>query len=91
MTSTTQELYRSSNGDAWHLEKLEDGQLFVIHQANISSGGKITRTPAAEFLKQNRHCPERDALVRALSDDTSRAFPWFESYQDASASLWNHV
>ena len=71
MTSATQELYKSCNGDAWYLERLEDGQLFVIHQANTSSGGKITRTQAAEFLKQNRQCPERDALVRALSDETS--------------------
>jgi hypothetical protein len=73
MTSTTQELYKSSNGDTWHLERLEDGPLFVIHQANTSSGRKITRTPATEFLKQNHHCPERDALVRALSDETRRA------------------
>jgi len=61
------ELYSSSNGDTWFLEKDAAGQLFVLHQPNESSGGHKSRIPAEEHLKQS-HGPERQALLSALNE-----------------------
>ena len=66
MCATVHELYRSSNGDVWFLEKSDEGSLFVIHQGNLPSGGSRTRLSVEEFLKSSRPSPEREALDRAL-------------------------
>ena len=39
----TRELYSSPNGDRWHLCKDASSRVFVVHQANIPSGGHISR------------------------------------------------
>jgi len=61
------ELYSSSNGDTWFLEKDAAGQLFVLHQPNEPSGGHRSRIPAEEYLKRS-HGPERQALLSALNE-----------------------
>jgi len=65
------EVYCSSNGDTWLLEKVATGQLFVIHQPNLPSGGLRSRIPAEEFLKRSQG-PERLALLRML-DETNKS------------------
>jgi hypothetical protein len=51
----TRELYSSPNGDRWHLckdasGKDASGRVFVLHQANILSGGQTSRIELGDFL-----------------------------------------
>ena len=53
MPITTQDFYRSSNGDRWQLVRDTDsGRSFVRHEPNLSSGGRITDTEVNEFLER---------------------------------------
>jgi hypothetical protein len=71
MSNGLVELYCSSNGDTWFLERDSAGRSFVVHEPNRPSGGHRSRVPAEEFLKRSQG-PERQALLRAL-DDTKEA------------------
>jgi hypothetical protein len=46
----TRELYSSLNGDRWHLCKDASGRVFVLHQANIPSGGQTSQIELGDFL-----------------------------------------
>jgi hypothetical protein len=53
----------SSNGDRWLLGRdAETNQPFVMHLANLPSGGYETRTPLQDFLDKNPTGPEQEAL-----------------------------
>ena len=61
-----QEIYRSSNGDTWHL--LRDTisrRMLVRHTPNSSSGGQAHDEGVEDFLAKGGHGPEHSAL-RAL-------------------------
>jgi hypothetical protein len=59
----TRELYSSPNGDRWQLCKDASGRVFVLHQANIPSGGHICQIELGDFLA--RGCgPEQQALLQ---------------------------
>jgi hypothetical protein len=57
----SRELYRSSNGDTWHLCE-ENGRVFVLHRANLPSGGEVSRVELADFLARGNG-PEQQALL----------------------------
>jgi hypothetical protein len=61
----SRELYSSPNGDRWHLCKDASGRLFVLHQANIPSGGRITRIELGDFLSRG-YGPEQQALLEMI-------------------------
>jgi hypothetical protein len=61
----TRELYSSSNGDRWHLCKDPSGRVFVVHQANIPSGGRISRIEVGDFLSKG-YGPEQQALLHMI-------------------------
>ena len=61
----TKELYHSPNGDRWLLCKDASGRLFVLHQPNIPSGGKISRIELGNFLSQGQG-PEQQALLEII-------------------------
>ena len=61
----TRELYRSPNGDRWLLCKDASGRVFVLHQANIPSGGQTSRLDLADFLTRG-YGPEQQALIRMI-------------------------
>ena len=68
MAITTEDFYRSSNGDRWQLVRdTASGHSFVRHEPNLSSGGRITDTEVDEFLARTGSSPENLAL-RALLD-----------------------
>jgi hypothetical protein len=46
----TRELYSSSNGDRWHLCRDTSGKVFVLHQANIPSGGRVSQIELLPLL-----------------------------------------
>jgi len=66
MTSGTRELYRSSNGDQWHLVRETDsGRVLIKHQPNTASGGRTSYVEIAAFLTDG-HGPEHQALLRLI-------------------------
>jgi hypothetical protein len=66
MTSGTRELYRSSNGDRWHLVRETDsGRVLIRHEPNTASGGRTSYVEIAEFLTGG-HGPEHQELLRLI-------------------------
>jgi hypothetical protein len=69
----SRELYSSPNGDRWHLCKDASGRVFVLHQANIPSGGQTSRIELGDFLTRG-YGPEQQALER-FPAELNRGFP----------------
>src|SRR5260221_12717344 len=61
----TRELYSSPNGDRWHLCKDASGRVFVLHQANIPSGGQTSHIELGDFLTRG-YGPEQQALFQMI-------------------------
>ena len=67
MNVLTRELYRSSNGDDWYLAReSESGRVFVLHRANLSSGGRESRFEIGDFLARGGSGPEHQELLRLI-------------------------
>ena len=68
MSITTEEVYRSSNGDRWQVVYDSSNQKTIIrHLPNASSGGAASELPAEDFLRIGGSGPEFDAVRSALS------------------------
>jgi hypothetical protein len=61
----TRELYSSPNGDRWYLCKDASGRVFVLHQANIPSGGQTSQIELRDFLTSG-YGPEQQALLQMI-------------------------
>jgi hypothetical protein len=61
----TRELYRSSNGDCWYLCRSTSGKIFVLHQANIPAGGRVSQIELGDFLARG-YGPEQQALLQMI-------------------------
>jgi hypothetical protein len=73
MAITTEDFYRSSNGDRWQLIRdTASGRAFVRHEPNLSSGGRTTDTDVEEFFYRTGTSPQNLAL-RALLDKPAHA------------------
>ena len=60
-------LYASPNGDRWSLHRGEgDGDVFVLHEANIPSGGAVSPIAVGRFLTDPTPGPQHHALLRLL-------------------------
>ena len=67
MTTETRRLYRSANGDRWHLARETDsGRVFIKHEANDPSGGQVTDIEIGDFLSSGGHGPEHTELLRLI-------------------------
>jgi hypothetical protein len=60
------EIYCSENGDRWFLCRTDNGHAHVEHQANSSSGGKVTIIELGDFLGHGKAGPEHQALIRLI-------------------------
>src|SRR5258708_39760039 len=60
------EIYHSENGDRWFLCRDEDERVFVLHKANVSSGGTATKIELGDFLGRGNAGPEHQALSRLI-------------------------
>jgi hypothetical protein len=61
------ELYSSPNGDRWFLVRNTTmGNVFIRHEANVPSGGKVTDIDTGTFLSGGRRSPEHQALLRLI-------------------------
>ena len=68
MTLHTDLIYRSQNGDVWHLlREAPSARILVRHTANAPSGGRVTNLPIEEFLFINGAGPEHAALRTLLT------------------------
>src|SRR5207245_9119119 len=61
----TRELYSSPNGDRWQLCKDASGRVFVLHQANIPSGGQTSQIELGDFITRG-YGPEQQALFQMI-------------------------
>ena len=61
MPHQQREIYHSENGDRWLLCRDDGGQVFVLHEANLSSGGKRTKIELGDFLGRGKAGPEHQA------------------------------
>jgi hypothetical protein len=67
MATETRRLYRSANGDRWHLAReTASGRVFIRHEANESSGGQVTEIEIGDFLSNGGHGPEHAELLRLI-------------------------
>jgi hypothetical protein len=73
MSDHQREIYHSENGDRWFLCRGDNSHVFVLHKANVSSGGAATKIELGDFLGRGKVGPEHQALVRVIGDlvDTS--------------------
>jgi hypothetical protein len=68
MALSAEGIYRSSNGDRWLLIRdPASGRRFVRHEANVSSGGRITESVIDAFLRVDGSGWEYVALRRLLA------------------------
>lgn len=59
--------YASSNGDQWFLVRDPNPErVFVRHEPNVPSGGRITDLEIGEFLARGAHSPEHLALLQLV-------------------------
>jgi hypothetical protein len=66
-TGSTEEIYRSPNGDRWTL--LRNGASAIVrHEPNPASGGRPSDMDAEAFLATPGNGPEKQALRRMLRD-----------------------
>jgi hypothetical protein len=74
MPVETRELYRSPTGDRWLLSSdAERGRVFVKHEANLASGGRVSDTDIGTFLS-GLLTPEEHALLRLIAAWSRK--PW---------------
>jgi len=66
MSDHEREIYRSENGDRWLLCRDDDGRVFVLHKANVSSGGAVTKIELGDFLGRGKAGPEHQMLARLI-------------------------
>ena len=67
MAIERRQLYASANGDRWYLARdTDDGHVFVQHQANAPSGGRVTDSEVAAFLARDSWGSEHQELLRLI-------------------------
>jgi hypothetical protein len=67
MALETRELYRSSSGDRWHLARDPDsGRVFIRHEPNVASGGRVSHIDIGTFLAAGGSGPEHQELLRLI-------------------------
>ena len=61
------QLYSGPNGDRWFLAcDPAAGHVFIRHEANVPSGGKVTDIEIGAFLAEDRGHPEHQALLHLI-------------------------
>jgi len=58
-------LYESSSGDRWYLIGDPSGAVFIRHEANVASGGRVEHEEVAAFLSRGAG-PEQQELLRLI-------------------------
>jgi hypothetical protein len=67
MSMQKRQLYSSPNGDKWFLCGDPDtDNVFIRHEANVSSGGHVTEMDIGTFLSGGQRNPEHQALLHLI-------------------------
>jgi hypothetical protein len=67
MAAETRLIYRSSNGDQWYLVRDgSSGRVFVRHEPNRPSGGRVSELELGAFLEGGGRSPEQQELQRLI-------------------------
>ena len=66
MDVRTRELYQSTNGDRWYLACDSTAGVFIRHEPNRASGGKMSNIEIGTFLGQPGQGPEKQELLRLI-------------------------
>jgi hypothetical protein len=66
MPDHQREIYHSENGDRWFLSRDDDGRAFILHKANLSSGGQVSSIELSDFLCAGKAGPAHQALIRLI-------------------------
>ena len=67
MHPAMRELYRSGNGDRWSLTRDEQsGGVLFLHEPNVASCGRPSRSEIGDFLTQNAHGSQHAELLRLI-------------------------
>ena len=67
MSGRLREFAASSNGDRWYLGRSDETmRAFVVHKANLPSGGAVTHIEIGHFLNRGPTAPEHEALLRLI-------------------------
>lgn len=67
MAVHTRELYRSANGDCWRLAREPgSGRVYIRHEANLPSGGRVSEVGIGAFLGAGGQGPEHQELLRLI-------------------------
>ena len=73
MAITTDDFYRSSNGDRWQLIRdTASGRSFVRHEPNLLSGGRATDTDVRSFLTELAPAPRISRCGRSWINKPAR-------------------
>ena len=68
MSDGQREIYHSENGDKWLLcHDRASNRVYIEHQANLPSGGKVTPIEIREFIGSGRSGPEHQALFQLIA------------------------
>ena len=68
MPIQTRALYSSPNGDRWLLcRDAETERVFVRHEPNAPSGGRVSEFEIGTFLSRGPHNPEHQTLLRLIA------------------------
>jgi hypothetical protein len=86
VATLTRTLYLSSNGDRWLLARETDsGRVFVRHQANLPSGGRVTDLDVGAFLAAGPPGPQHQELLRLIGTLVEAEEPALGSEPDREA------
>jgi len=66
MSDHQREIYHSENGDRWLLCRNDDGRVFVLHKANVPSGGMATKIELGDFLGGGKAGPGHQTLAQLI-------------------------
>jgi hypothetical protein len=70
MSTHQRKIYISENGDSWWLCREDGGRVYVLHEANLSSGGTTTKLEIGDFLSAGKGGPEHQSLLRLIGELT---------------------
>ena len=68
MSTHQRKIYLSENGDSWWLCREDGGRVYVLHEANLSSGGTTTKIEIGDFLSTGKRGPEHQSLLRLIGE-----------------------
>ncbi len=75
MSVQIRELYHSANGDRWCLANdSASGRVFVRHEPNLASGGKISDIDIGAFLRGGQG-PEKQEPLRLIGTLVEERLP----------------